>query len=183
MPAGGVAQAVCRISCKGFARFSLEIPLSLETKCEPKTIPKSLQNRRKWRQNGSGDPSGEGRERPGTARERCRKKGDKQVRKRVGASHTNRVPKSSFFFIFRIFWKMKKSYENAIVANERFSTRFGHRTHSGTLRASVLTSFWAPKWYFFERKNVPRKNYDFHRFFDDIKKKQKKRKKNEKCLK
>ena len=165
MPAGGVAQAVCTISCKGFARFSLEIPLSLETKCEPKTIPKSLQNRRKLRQNGSGDPSGEGRERPGTARERCRKKNQKKVRKREGASASNRVPKSSFFFVFRIFWATKKSYGNAIVANQRFSTGFRHRTHSGTLRASVLRSFWAPKWYFFEGKNAMRKNNDFQRFF------------------
>ena len=164
MPAGGIAQVHCRILCRVFARFPLEIsrkkanPISW---FEPKSIPNGTQIVPNSTQNCF-------KMRPGTPRGRCRKKGNKQVRNSRGPGDTNRVPKLLFFFVFGNFWAMKKSYENAIVANERFSTRFGHRTHFGMLRASVLRSFWAPKWYFFERKNAPRKNNDFQRFFDDV---------------
>ena len=128
---------------------------------------------------GSLGPPGALPEPPGT---QCQKKTRKNMPK-VANMTKNGAPRIIVFFVFRVFLASKKSYKNAIVANKRFSTRFGHRTHSGTLRASVLTSFWAPKWYFFERKNVPRKNYDFHRFFDDIFQKKQKNKKTEKCLK
>ena len=59
---------------------------------------------------------------------------------------------------------MKKSCKNAIVANEHFSTRFGHQTHFGTLRASVLRSFWAQKLNFLEWKSRLQKINNFHRF-------------------
>ena len=118
---------------------------------------------------------------PGRSRKRSQRNFKKTPKKyeKSREHDENWGPQNHRFFLFSSFFgSEKKSYKNAIVANERFSTRFGHRTHSGTLRASVLTSFWAPKWYFFERKNVPRKNYDFHRFFDDIfQKKNKKTKK------
>ena len=76
MPAGGVAQGVCRILRRVFARIPLEISRTKVTKFAPKSIPKWHQNCSKILQNASkrrsGTPSGEGRER-----------GGKKFRKRV----------------------------------------------------------------------------------------------------
>ena len=145
MPAGGVAQAVCKISCKGFARFSLEIPLSLETNCEPKTIPKSLQNRRKWRQNGSGDLSGEGRERGGK-KHRKKKEKEEQPEIETGTFWDPKILKKSILeargFFLRVQGPPKKGNKADLGQFfPNFETRVGEPSIFNDFRGIFLCFF------------------------------------------
>ena len=119
----------------------------------PKIDPKSLKN----------GPWGASRGVPGAFRNPVSRKSPKKNEK-SRENYEKWASQNACFFVFRVFLALKTSYKNAIVANERFSTRFGHRTHFGTLRASVLRSFCGQKWDFFGRKNGQRKIYDFFAF-------------------